>query len=108
MEVPLALTVVPAVGNEGDAGPADAFALSVYPNPFTRRAAVTLEQTDAAAASVVVFDVLGRRVAVLHEGRLEAGRHTFALDGVGLPSGTYLVRAVADTETLTERITVVR
>ncbi len=64
-----------------------------YPNPF--RAAATLELTlrSAQAVEVAVYDVLGRRVALLHSGPLaESRRHAFTLDGSGLPSGLYLWR----------------
>jgi hypothetical protein len=41
---------------------------------------------------LAVFDLLGREVAVLHRGALPAGRHTFAWDATGVPSGVYFVR----------------
>ena len=63
------------------------------PHPFTDRA--TLHFTPAAAGPVraEVFDALGRRVAVLHDGR-GAGGVPLALgfDGAALPPGAYVVR----------------
>jgi len=43
-------------------------------------------------ASLVVYDVLGRRVAVLADGVQAAGAHTIAFDAIRLPSGPYIVR----------------
>jgi len=86
--------------------------LSTYPNPFNPVAVVTLEVASPGEASVTVYDVLGRRVAALHEGPLEAGRHAFRLDGAALPSGVYLVRAtLGDPEAgraLTQRVTLLK
>lgn len=36
-----------------------------------------------------VFDVLGRNVATLNMGRLDAGRHTMSFNGANLSSGVY-------------------
>lgn len=55
-------------------------------NPFTT-IAFTLERTEAVTLSV--HDLLGRQVAVLTQGLLEAGRHECVFDAGQLPSGVY-------------------
>lgn len=83
--------------------------LRVHPNPALSSATVTLTLRRAEAKVMVeTFDILGRRVAVLHEGTLAAGEHRFALDTSGLPAGLYVVRAIGKDHTLTQRVTVVR
>lgn len=68
-----------------------------YPNPFRTEATVALVLDRAASVAVDVFDMLGRRVATLHEGLLAGGqRHTFTLRGDDLPAGVYVVRAHGD------------
>lgn len=69
--------------------------VTVAPNPFRGEATVTFTLRAAAATNVAVYDVLGRRVAVLASGRFEAGRHEVALDGGAWPAGVYVVRAEA-------------
>ncbi len=69
-----------------------------------------LALAEASEVTVAVFDVLGRRVAVLHEGQTEAGTHRLAFDGAALPSGVYLVRATVDgpggqAQAFTQRLT---
>ncbi len=71
----------------------EALGLSVAPNPFRAEARVTLTLSAPGAATVGVYDVLGRRVAVLTAGPLGAGSHVFRLDGAALPAGVYVVRA---------------
>ena len=72
---------------------------------------------EAATVEAAVYDALGRRVAVLHEGALEAGAHRLVLDEQArsaLPGGTYLVRVTVKGETgsarqiLSRRLTLVR
>ncbi|MEM1041320.1 MAG: T9SS type A sorting domain-containing protein [Bacteroidota bacterium] len=84
---------------------AEVTGLTAYPNPTAGRAEVAFALAEAAAVRLVVFDVLGREVAVLAEGAREAGPHTAAFDGSALAAGTYLVRleagGVVETQTLT-------
>jgi hypothetical protein len=46
---------------------------------------------DDTTAEVLVFDLLGRQVALLHRGLLAGGTHTIDWDAAGQPSGTYFV-----------------
>ncbi|MEM1041107.1 MAG: right-handed parallel beta-helix repeat-containing protein [Bacteroidota bacterium] len=79
-----------------------------YPNPFGRAATVAFALPEAQHARLAVYDVLGREVARLADGELEAGRHEAVLDGAALPSGVYLVRLVAGADVRTEQVTLVR
>jgi len=104
-----ALRIVPAgfVGVEGSVPVV--FGLdSPAPNPVS--GAVTLGYAIPAAGevSLVVYDALGREVAVLVEGTVEAGRHAVAFAGASLPSGVYLVGPSAGGETQTRRFTLLR
>ena len=56
----------------------------------------------------IIFDVLGRRVATLAEGYLEAGAHRLTFNGAALPAGVYVVRAEVGSRVLTQRLTVIR
>lgn len=80
------------------------------PNPFRDGTRLALRLDRPAAATVAVYDVLGRRVALLHEGPLAAGRHVLAWDGTGasgqrLAAGLYVVRAVAGERQATLHLT---
>jgi hypothetical protein len=79
-----------------------------YPNPATSRATVDFELAEEGAARVVLYDALGREVAVAAEGNFQAGRHTAALETGALPSGVYVLRLTTGGETMTRRLTVAR
>jgi hypothetical protein len=81
---------------------------AVYPNPLSGAATVAFELPAPGSATLTVYDVLGRRVAVLSEGEHAAGRHVATLDGAALASGVYVVRLVAGEQALSRRITVAR
>src|SRR5690606_14842386 len=92
-------------GRQGDCAPAMAsnpagLALAArdvlgapYPNPAHGAAVVPLVLTEPAEVTVSIYDVLGRRVATLAEGRFEAGSHRIASDASALPAGIYVIRA---------------
>src|SRR5690606_37526891 len=67
-------------GREGAVGPG----LEVTPIPVRGEAEVTRTLAQPGAASVALYDGLGRQVAALHEGPLRAGRHALPLDGADL------------------------
>jgi predicted outer membrane repeat protein len=85
------------------------YALSAYPNPFRSSARINLAAKEAQVVTVEVYDVLGRRVAVLFDGEVAAGQtQALRLAGQGLASGVYLVRVTGETFTATRRVTLVR
>ena len=81
---------------------------AIFPNPFGERATVRFALPEPSAVRLSVYDVLGRRVAVLAAGEREAGYHEAMLDGSALPAGLYLVRLEAGGQALTRRVTVAR
>jgi hypothetical protein len=65
------------------------------PNPVSASASVPFALGAEARVEAVLYDVLGRQVAVLASGPYGAGRHAFTLDGAALPAGVYVVHVVA-------------
>jgi hypothetical protein len=96
--------------------PAGVARLRCFPNPCNPRTTVQLDLPlhGARRCEVALFDLRGRRVALLHDGPLTgAGPHGFSWDGRddqgrGVASGVYLARAVADGRPLTGKVVLVR
>ncbi|MCP4571355.1 MAG: T9SS type A sorting domain-containing protein [bacterium] len=91
------LTVtVQALHNSAVEVPTAAMLTGVAPNPFNPRTIIRYHLPAAADVRLSVFDLRGRELAVLVDGRREAGDHAEswtarAHDGTTLPSGVYLV-----------------
>lgn len=81
-----------------------------YPNPLTNTATLQFGVREAQQARVELFDLLGRRVAVLYNGTPDANHmHPLTIDGTRLASGLYLLRVVTDQgERALQKVTVVR
>ena len=81
----------------------------IYPNPFNPQAQFTLAVGSQQNVSITVYDVVGRQVATLHDGILEANEsYQFTIDGAGLASGAYFVRIAGETFTNSRRITLLK
>ena len=78
------------------------------PNPARGTVRLTLTAGGPEPVRVEAFDVLGRRVAVLHDGPVAGQRVPLALDAATLAPGLYVVRASGDGRVATRRVTVSR
>ena len=73
-----------------------------YPNPFNPQMVIPLDlATDQKQVSLILYDVLGRRVRQLWHGPLQAGSHRFVWDGrdaVGkaVAAGVYIYKVEVD------------
>lgn len=92
----------------GPSAPGAVLSLRVGPNPTRGPASVWFTPAAPVSARLSVHDVLGREVAVLHDGPLPAGDASWTWDAAGVPAGVYVVRLTAGSEVRTQRVTVVR
>ncbi|MFH1861699.1 MAG: DUF2961 domain-containing protein, partial [bacterium] len=63
-----------------------------YPNPFNSQARITFSLQFSAWATLTIYDLLGRQVAVLQNGWLSSGIHTKLWRAGDLPSGIYFLK----------------
>ena len=104
----LAIGTEEYVENEREAILPDEVSLTIYPNPMREQATLAYTLPEATNVRITVYDVLGRQVALLENGRKEAGRHTIGFSGKRLSSGVYFGRLKTGNQTHTQKVTVVR
>ena len=88
--------------------PSDFAFVSNYPNPFAGRTTLVVDLPEPQQARVEVYDVTGRRLVVLHDGTLAAGRHELVLDATGWPPGVYFARVRASSGLRVHQLIVAR
>ncbi len=67
-----------------------------YPNPFNPSTQIEFSLPQASDVQLTVYDVLGRRVATLINGKRQAGQHSVTFDASNLASGVYIYRLKGD------------
>jgi hypothetical protein len=67
-----------------------------FPNPFSPSTTIGVDLPSPAHCRLQVYNLVGEEVAILHEGKLDAGVYHFQFTGDGLPPGVYTYRLVVD------------
>ncbi|HTY00898.1 MAG TPA: T9SS type A sorting domain-containing protein [Bacteroidota bacterium] len=81
------------------------FALSQnYPNPFNPVTTIEFSLAKAGAASLKVYDILGREIATLVDGVQTAGQHSVTFNATNLASGVYFYTLQAGANSLTKKL----
>jgi trimeric autotransporter adhesin len=80
----------------------------VFPNPTSGATTLSFVLPSAEWVTAGLYDVLGRRVAVLLDDRLEAGEHLLDWDVRTLAPGPYIVRIVGGSVRASGRVLVIR
>ncbi len=91
-------------------GAVPAFALAApYPNPVTGQATIDFSLDRDETVSIGVYDVKGRRVAVLIDHATQpAGPGSVSFDAKTLRSGVYFVKMQTPTQSVSRKITIVK
>lgn len=64
----------------------------ISPNPFNSFLTIQIGLPESAELRVEVFNILGQKVTLLHNGMTSQGWHNFAFNAAGLSSGIYFVK----------------
>ena len=61
-----------------------------YPNPFNPTTIIEFELLQDSDVEVIIYNLAGKEISIIHKGFLASGSHQFKFDATGLPSGIYL------------------
>jgi Ni,Fe-hydrogenase III small subunit len=79
-----------------------------YPNPFNPSTTISYSLPKAGDVKLVVFDMLGREVATLVNGFVDAGNHSVDFDASNLSSGVYMYKIQAGDFTDTKKMVLMK
>ena len=79
-----------------------------YPNPFNPTTNIEFGLSDDTNINVSVYDISGREMAVLAEGRFRKGFHNIIWDAADQPSGIYFVSVSTQLETQTQKLMLIK
>jgi aminopeptidase N len=96
------------VSDDETVTPSKSALLRNYPNPFNSSTVIKLRLGENCHAELEIFDLLGRKVASLHDGYLESGQHEFTWNADGISSGIYFYRLTAGNKSQTRKMALVK
>ncbi len=79
-----------------------------YPNPFNAHTMIAFDMNRSAHVSLRVYDIRGRLVTTLIEGRLSQDRHFITLHAHALATGIYYVQLCSDSFQETQKMLLMR
>jgi hypothetical protein len=88
--------------------PKSALLAQNYPNPFNPTTVISYQLPDVSDVRLVVYDLIGREVAVLVNERKAAGSYQAKFNAAGLASGVYLYRLTAGSFLQTRKLMVLK
>lgn len=107
------IVTVPTGISSGEQVPHETVLMPNYPNPFNpttsiRYAVASPQVPSVGHVRLVVYDLLGREVAVLVDEQKEPGYYSVTWDAGGLASGVYIVRLVSGRIVMTHKMLLMR
>ena len=81
---------------------------AAYPNPFNPSTSFELNVNQAGNISVMIYNVNGQIVDVLHQGYKDAGVHSMTLNGQNLSSGMYIIKATSSDVTVSQKVMLIK
>jgi photosystem II stability/assembly factor-like uncharacterized protein len=79
-----------------------------YPNPFNPATTINYELPEAGYVKLVVYDILGREIAILVNEKESAGIYKVQWDASPYPSGVYFYKLVTEDFSETKRMVLVK
>ncbi len=79
-----------------------------YPNPFNPSTTIRYEIPARSHVTLVVFNMLGQKIAELVNGEKEPGSYGATFNGAGLSSGVYLYRIQAGNFVQTRKLVLLK
>ncbi len=105
----IVLTVAVSTGVEAVSGSFEDFQLDVnYPNPFSSVTRIPFAIAQTADVNLSLFDLQGRRIAILIDRELAPGSYEADFDATGLAGGLYFVRMTAGSFEKTRKMVLVK
>jgi hypothetical protein len=80
----------------------------IHPNPFNPSTTISFDLPERTHLELAVYDILGRRVAILLNDVRERGSHSIQFDGSKLASGIYFCQLRTQTAMITRKMILVK
>lgn len=95
------------MGNVGIDELANNINFNMYPNPTEGNTIISFNLSENKETAITVYDVLGKEIANVYNGNLNAGEHQYSIaDKTKLSSGIYFIKLTIGGESFTKKLIV--
>jgi len=95
-----------ATSTENFTSPTRTIFSPISPNPVHTTASFSIDLPQQIQLKIDIMDVLGKRVKMIYDEDIDAGKHPFFIDAKALPSGLYFVRMSTGQEEIVQRMVI--
>lgn len=99
---------VPSSIHDSDIIPTSVVLHQNYPNPFNPETKIAFSLPTEMEIKLEVFDLLGRSIKLLAQGKYQGGTHTVLFTAQGISSGIYFYRLSTTQSTITKRLVLLK
>lgn len=82
--------------------------VEVYPNPFRDESTVLIDLPSSMQVEVALYDLMGKRVLVVHTGNMEQGTHYLSLNASNFQQGFYLLKVKSGDQFSAHKLQIIR
>jgi hypothetical protein len=104
----ITLLITDFVGITNSQTPANYNLYQNFPNPFNPSTNIKFELARSGNVKVSVYDIQGKIVNVLAEGKFEAGSHIIEFKGENLTSGVYFYKMETEGYVMTRKMMMIK
>jgi ELWxxDGT repeat protein len=79
-----------------------------YPNPFNPTTNISFKLPQATHVEITIYDMLGREISTLVNGRRSAGQHTITFDASSLATGMYIYQLSTEESVKTKKMMLIK
>ena len=81
---------------------------AAFPNPFNPVTTIKFTLPNESPVNINIFDTTGRIIEKINLGKFQSGTHLHKIDGSNWSSGIYIIQVEANSETLSQRVSLVK
>lgn len=86
----------------------NAITVSNYPNPFNKTTTLSINLKNSCKVSVDVYNIIGEKVLSISPQNMNSGNHLITINGASFDSGVYFCNVIADNQSTTLKMAVVK
>ena len=105
---PSVVTDIPEPSTKGTITDKSIFDYKLYPNPVNEYTTIEYSLNDQSNVSIEIFDLLGKKIANVFEGKQNAGTYKVLYEPNSMTNGIYLCKVSINNNSVVKKMTIVK